>query len=600
MNTHRIPNPALLRFASGIVISFVSATVHADVRVPRIFSEHMVLQRDKPAQVWGWAEPGERVSVKFGGQNLSGMANQEGAWSIKLAPMPANATPQDLVVSGNNTLTFSDILVGDVWMVSGQSNSVFAMGGCNDAASTATADVPTIRFSGYWELFAGAPQRDGGASWNVLSPGSAGNCSAIGYYFARRIHREIGIPIGILTCGVGGTDIENWMSPEAINDYPANAKVAQAYRETITGWESEMSTPRKTGPGENRPAYLPSDQSIGLDPALTWCAQVRVGLQAANTPVDRSFTELEDWIIASRTAVSANKSVPPMPEFADVGNWLQATGLPAALKRIPLAPHPLSDRWGIGGHGWFRTQSLFNGMVHPMLPFTIKGMLWYQGEGGSGLEYHERMRSMVEDLRKKKNDEFPVYIVQLANYEKANDEPQGGKNVENFPITRMEQLKCLQIPKTGLAVTIDVGDADDIHPKNKFDVGERLALWALAKDYGKQYVCSGPLYKGMQVGKGKIRITFDSVGAGLMIGKKEGLRPTLEEPGAKLKRFAIAGEDKKWVWADAVIDGNSVVVSSPVVPKPVAVRYAFSMNPEGCNLYNKEGLPASPFRTDEW
>ena len=202
-------------------------------------------------------------------------------------------------------------------------------------------------------------------------------------------------------------------------------------------------------------------------------------------------------------------------------------------------------------------------------------------------------------MRQEKNSQFPVYIVQLPNFDKPTDDP-AGDGVEKWPTTREQQLKCLQIPKTGLAVTIDVGDAADLHPPNKGDMGERLALWALAKDYGKRIVYSGPLYKSMQIADGKIRLVFESVGSGLMAGRKEGRNPTVEDKGAKLKRFAIAGEDKRWVWADAVIDGATVVVSSPEVARPVAVRYAFSMNPEGCNLYNKEGLPASPFRTDNW
>jgi sialate O-acetylesterase len=284
-----------------------------------------------------------------------------------------------------------------------------------------------------------------------------------------------------------------------------------------------------------------------------------------------------------------------------VGEWLLQTPLPPDLKRIPLAPYPQTDRWGIGGHGWFRTQSLYNGMVHPLLPFTIRGMLWYQGENGSGPHYDDRMAGMIAALRAKKGDDFPVYIVQLPNYGPANDDPAGGPQVTNFPVTRMEQLECLRIPRTGLVVTIDAGDAEDLHPKNKRDVGERLALWALAKDYGKTgLVCSGPLFSAMTVEGATARIAFDGIGSGLMVGRKDGRNPAVEDQAMKLARFAIAGTDKRWAWADAVIEGDTVVVSSPQVPQPVAVRYAFSMNPQGCNLYNREGLPASPFRTDDW
>ena len=245
--------------------------------------------------------------------------------------------------------------------------------------------------------------------------------------------------------------------------------------------------------------------------------------------------------------------------------------------------------------------ALYNGMINPVVPYGIKGAIWYQGEsnGGEGDSYYHKMRALIGGWRKVWNQgDFPFYHVQLANWQKPNDNPAGG---DGWAKVRMAQLQSLQIPNTGMAVSIDIGDAADIHPKNKFDVGERLALWALRDNYGKKdLVVSGPLYKSMKVDGNKIRVSFDHAGSGLMVGKKDGRNPTVEDKGGKLKRFAIAGEDKKWVWADAVIDGAAVVVSSPDVAKPVAVRYAFTMNPEGCNLYNKEGLPASPFRTDEW
>lgn len=576
-----------------------TASSRAEVRVAGVFSDHMVLQRGKPVIVWGWADPGEKVSVKFGGQTLSATADPHGAWHARLAPMKASTTPQDLVVRGSNIVQFADILIGDVWMVSGQSNAAFGLGGCDAPEDVSSANFPLIRFSGYWEHFAGTPQRDGGAPWQVCTPGSAGGCSAIGFYFARKVQPQAGVPIGILTCAVGGTEIENWMSPEAIHQYPENANVSKSYRETISQWENELALTRHAPAGE-RPAFLPVNQAIGIEVAGAWITKVRAALETAREPVDPSFVELETWIKSARTALNARSAVPPPPEFGGVGTWLLSTSLPAELKRIPLAPYPMTDRWGIGGHGWFRTQSLYNGMIHPLVPISIKGLLWYQGEGGSGKSYYSRVRSMVETMRKEKNDEFPVYIVQLPNYDTSNDNPQGDDQPDKWPTTREQQLKCLQIPKVGLAVTIDVGDPADLHPKNKRDIGERLALWALARDYGKKVVYCGPIYQSMQAGNGKIRITFGGRGSGLMVGRKDSANPAVEDKGGKLRRFAIAGMDKKWVWAEAVIDGNAVIVSSPAVPNPVAVRYAFSTNPEGCNLYNREGLPASPFRTDDW
>jgi len=245
--------------------------------------------------------------------------------------------------------------------------------------------------------------------------------------------------------------------------------------------------------------------------------------------------------------------------------------------------------------------SIYNGMIYPLAPYAIKGALWYQGEsnGGESDEYYYKMRALIGGWRKVWNQgDFPFYFVQLANFAQVNDNPEGG---DGWARIRMAQVKSLTIPHTGMATIIDIGEGPDIHPKNKFDVGERLALWALRNEYGKTgVVVSGPIYKSMKVEGASIRIAFEHVGHGLIVGKKSGTAPTEALSGVKLKRFAIAGSDKKWYWADVSIDGGTVVVSSPMVASPVAVRYAFTMNPEGANLYNREGLPASPFRTDEW
>ena len=244
---------------------------------------------------------------------------------------------------------------------------------------------------------------------------------------------------------------------------------------------------------------------------------------------------------------------------------------------------------------------MYNGMLHCVVPFAIKGALWYQGEsnGGEGDEYAAKMRALIGGWRKIwQQGDFPFYYVQLANWQEANQNPAGG---DGWSRHRMAQLESLSIPKTGMAVIIDIGDGPDIHPKNKFDVGERLARWALRHDYGKQDLeTSGPLFQGATFADGKATVSFTHTGTGLMVGKKNGRQPTEADSSGKLQRFAIAGEDKKWVWGQAVIEGDKVVVTSPEVPHPVAVRYAFSMHPAGCNLYNKEGLPASPFRSDKW
>jgi sialate O-acetylesterase len=287
--------------------------------------------------------------------------------------------------------------------------------------------------------------------------------------------------------------------------------------------------------------------------------------------------------------------------FADESRKALVTDAP--LPAPVELPYPISSHEPLGWH------CLHNGMINPLIHFGIKGALWYQGEnnGNEGDSYFQKKRALIGGWRKAwEIGDFPFYFVQLCSFSgypgtKPNMNPAGG---DGWAAIRMAQLKTLTIPHTGMAVSIDLAEAGNhanIHPTNKKDVGERLALWSLAKDYGKHdLVCSGPLYQSMKMEAGRIRIIFDSVGSGLTAATKNGYDPMVKDAAGRLKAFAIAGEDKQWVWADAVIEGNTVVVSSPSVPKPVAVRYAFTWNPDGCNLYNNEGLPASPFRTDKW
>jgi sialate O-acetylesterase len=586
------------RCAAVLIAAVVSSAAldAAEVSLARVFSDNMVIQRDQPVPVWGWADPGTAVSVSFNGKKAEGKADASGKWSVKLPPSALGAPAELSVAGGSKTLTLKNVLVGDVWLCSGQSNMAFSLGGCDAAEDIAAASLPDVRFIRLDENFAPDLQPEipeTSSSWKPVTPQTAASCSGVAFYFARRVYAETKIPIGILISSVGGTEIECWMSAEAINGYPENASAAQAYKKAIADWEKELTATRNGPWGE----------PIGLDQAAAWVAATRTALGAANVTPTPEFEAFDPWITAAKSALAAGTPVPPSPSHEKLGRWLKSTPLAANFKGIPVAPHPLTDRHGVGGHGWFRTQSLYNGMIHPLAPFAFKGMLWYQGENGSGPgadAYFHRMRGLIETMRKQWQSQFPFYYVQIANWRDApGDAPQTQDLA--WPITRQAQLKALEIPNTGMAVAIDIGDTKDIHPKNKRDLGERLALWALARDYGKKdLVFSGPLFKAARVEGSKIRVVFDSLGGGLMVGKKPPIGPAVEDKSAKLTQFAIAGEDKKWVWAEAVIDGTSVVVSSPSVPAPVAVRYAFAGNPLGCNLYNKAGLPASPFRSDTW
>ncbi len=515
---------------SPFVIAFAAfaITAVADVRLPAIFTEHGVLQRDKPLSVWGWADPGESVSVSLGAQKANATAGADGRWLVKLAAQPASNDPLTLTVAGKNTVEVKDILLGDVWLCSGQSNMDMALGGCDAPDDIKAADLPLVRHFRTEYNFSSVPATDVKGRWSVCNPGSAGGFSAVGFYFARKIHGETGVPIGLLTNAVGGTNIELWISQETLLGTTELAPYARLMRESLANYQTQLAD---------------------------------------------SLPPIEQWLTRSRAAQKAGQEIPMPPKWPD----------------FPFGEKVARPR----------CVTLHNGHIAPLVPMAMRGVLWYQGENNADANlYVEKMQAMLGDWRKWFGDPaLPFYFVQLAGFLKPNDNPAGGE----WGAIRDAQRRCLAIPQTGMASAVDIGDAEDIHPKNKADVGERLALWALANEYGKTgVVASGPLFREMKIEGGKARISFDSPGGGLISARKQGRASAVEEKSAKLQRFAIAGADKQWQWADAVIEGDAVVVSSEKVPAPVAVRYAYSSNPEGANLYNRAGLPASPFRTDNW
>jgi len=467
----------------GLLVAAVAAP--AEVKLPSQFSTGMVLQQGKPVPVWGWANAGAKVSVAFAGQEKSATADGDGKWTVTLDALKTATTPGTMTVTaGDDEVKLDDVLVGEVWICSGQSNMEWTVGGCNSPDDVAAADYPLVRHIKVPHKPSAEPLDNFQGSWVACSPQTVPGFTAVGYFFARELHKELGVPIGLVNSSWGGTRIEPWTPPCGFAAVPELKEMAE-----------------------------------------------------------------KDY---------------------DAKNHQQPT-------------------------------VLYNGMISPLVPLAIRGAIWYQGEsnGGEGVSYYHKKQALIGGWRQLfKQGDFPFYYVQLANWQQPNDNPQGG---DGWAKLREAQVSTLQVPNAGMAVIIDIGEARDIHPKNKQDVGRRLALWALAKDYGKKdLVYSGPLYKDMKVEGDKIRVSFDHVGSGFMVGKKEGREPVREIKDGELKRFAIAGADQQWHWAKAAIDGDTVVVSCPEVKEPVAVRYAFSMNPEGANLYNKDGLPASPFRTDEW
>jgi sialate O-acetylesterase len=417
-----------------------------------------------------------------------------------------------MTLTGKNSITIKNILVGEVWVGSGQSNMQMSVQSSNNAEQEiAEANYPKIRLFYVKREVADKPQSDCEGSWVECSPETVPGFSAVAYFFGRYLYKELDVPVGMIHTSWGGTPAEAWTRREVLEKMPVCAPILKRYADAVARYPQAMEEHKQ---------------------------------------------KLAEWKEAAAKAKAEGKNPPRRPrEPFGPGN--------------PYAP--------VG---------LYNAMIAPLIPYRIAGAIWYQGESNAGRAYQYRtlFPAMIKNWRDDWGlGEFPFLFVQLANFMKTKPEPGDSAWAE----LREAQLMTLSLPNTGMAVIIDIGEADNIHPKNKQDVGKRLALWALANTYGKELVYSGPIYKSMKVDGSSIVLSFDHVGGGLVA------------KGEELKGFAIAGADKKFVWADAKIDGDTVVVSSDKVSEPAAVRYAWADNPV-CNLYNKAELPASPFRTDDW
>ncbi|MEQ2006498.1 MAG: sialate O-acetylesterase [Limisphaerales bacterium] len=488
----------------------LAVAARADVKLPAIFGDHMVLQRDTTVPIWGTATPGEEVTVSIAGQTVTAKAAADGKWSVKLAKLAA-AGQHTLTVKGKNTVSFSDVLVGEVWLGSGQSNMAMTVNRAKDfEQEQAAAKFPQIRVFTEASGAAASAQSQGNGSWVVCTPETVGRFSATAYFFGREIHKALNVPVGLINSSVGGTPIESWIAPEA-----------------------QKASPELKGFFEGQ-----KQAAKDFDPAK---AKAKFEQEQAK------------WKEAAKQAKAEGKPAPKAP-------------------RDPVA---LNERKGnVGG--------LFNGKISPLIPYAMRGALWYQGEANSVPDkaqfYEAQLKLLVTGWRKLWGHDFPFAWVQLPNF--------GGPG-RDWPLVREAMLKTLALPKTGMAITIDIGEEKDIHPKNKQDVGRRLAAWALGTVYGQKIATSGPLPAGHQVRGSEVVLSFKHTDGGLTA------------KGGELKGFVIAGADKQWKPATARIEGDKVIVSSADVKQPTAVRYAWENWPT-CNLYNGAGLPASPFRTDDW
>ncbi|HSW46828.1 MAG TPA: sialate O-acetylesterase [Phycisphaerae bacterium] len=488
-------------------------SVPADVTVPNLFGDHMVLQRDLPVPVWGTARAGESVTVTLGDQTVSAMTDDKGRWKVTLGPLSAGG-PLEMTIAGENTITIRDVLVGEVWVGSGQSNMGWPVSRAKDGEQEAEARFPKIRLLHVDRIVADEPQHEVGGHWKLCSPQTVGNFSAVAYFFGRELHRHLKVPVGIINSSRGGTPAEAWTAKTAL---------------------------------EGNPLYQPI--------------------------FDRWEQTINDYVAKERAASTTKTDGGP----AGNGNN-QASKRPSSQTATQYSDDPRESP--------HRPGALYNGMIHPLMPYAIRGVIWYQGESNAprAYQYRELMPTLIRTWREQWGQgDFPFLMVQLANFQSRQKEPY----TSDWAELREAQSRTLALPRTGMAVAIDIGDPKDIHPANKQDVARRLALAARAIAYGEKIPYSGPLYDSMKAEGGGIRLRFSHTNGGL------------EAKGGELKGFGIAGRDRKFVDAKAVVDGDTVVVSSEQVAEPVAVRYAWADAPL-CNLYNGAGLPASPFRTDDW
>jgi sialate O-acetylesterase len=634
--------------------------------VSNLFGDNMVLQRGKANTVWGWSEPGDKVTVEVADKSASGVAGADGRWEVKIDP-PAVGGPYSVKIAGaKQTAELKNVLVGDVWLCGGQSNMQVSLRmAANGADEVKSANYPEIRF---FEVSGGAayhPRNVVGGQWSVVTPETAARLSSVAYYFARRVQQDIHVPIGLVVDAVGGTPAESWTSAEALKplgdfDVPLaevarlTAAGAPEYGNFVMSWYDEFDTGHKEhweaadlNDADWKTVEIPkpggfAELGVPDQPAVVWFRKevsLPDPLPEGRNLIFLGEIERMDTVYVNGTEVGASSWVEnPRVYFLRPGVLKPGRNLIAILvlktkpdggfmskaedlhlligdhspfpfgprtepagapgTSIPLggewkaklsvdarSPHPLPlayENWPV------MPGVLYNGMLAPVAPLAITGALWYQGEQNSprGYQYRKILPAMIADWRQTFGEgDFPFYIVSLPAFKARSATPVIG---DEWAETRESQAIVAQTVKNScLAVTIDTGEADNIHPREKKPVGDRLALCALAKHYGEKVVYQGPTYRKMKREKGKIKITFEHAEGGLMV------------KGDRLGEFSIAGADKKWYWADARIEGKAVVVESPQVPKPVAVRYAWQSNPLA-TLHNGAGLPAAPFRTDDW
>jgi len=637
-----------------ILISlFIFSPLFSQIRLPHLLSDGMVLQRDAKVKIWGWAAPNEKIELQFINKSYHTSANSDGEWYIILKNLKAGG-PYTMEIRASNTITLSDIMIGDVWVCSGQSNMELSMKRVSPIYQEEIANSanPSIRqFIVPQKYNFNQPQQDlSSGTWKSVNPQSILEFSAVAYFFARELFDTYKVPIGLINASLGGSPIEAWMSEETLKKFPVHYQEAQKFKDStliqqiesqdrsrINAWYTLL---RQKDEGYKNPALpwsdpkvnisdwatmkIPgywADTDIGVVNGVVWFSKefqvpVQLAGQKANLLVGR-IVDADSVFINGVFVGTTSYQYPPRRYEIPAG--ILKEGENRIVVRIvseigmggfvPDKPYEikcgdqiidLKGDWQyqsgatmepLAGQTFIRWKpvGLYNAMINPLLNYRIKGVIWYQGESNAGrpVEYRELFPALIRDWRHNwQQGKFPFLFVQLPNFMETKKDP----GESNWALMRESQVKTLSVPNTAMAVAIDLGEWNDVHPLNKKDVGKRLAIAAQKVAYkNKKIISSGPIYQSMKIKDNKIILTFTNSGGGLQIkGNRD------------LCYFAISGTDRRFIWAQARIENNKVKVWSEQVSKPVAVRYAWADNPEGANLYNKEGLPASPFRTDDW
>jgi sialate O-acetylesterase len=670
---HRISSPNSLIYLNSLLLVLLigslfffncgskqSAEVEMhNFNIPAILGDHMVLQQKQELPIWGTGAPGSEIKVLFRKQNQKAVVKDDSIWQVLLEPETAGG-PDELVISdGLSNLVIKDVLVGEVWLCSGQSNMEMPMisnwAKLNNAEEEVKqANYPDIRLFKIERMPSVKPlTRIKTNGWQRCSPQTVSDFSAVAYFFGRDLYQHLDVPVGLVLSSWGGTVAEAWTSASALKKLggyeQSVAMIENGPQDEEALWEDYKKQSKKwkefckkVDPGivngdtvviqpdyddsgwrtMNLPTLWEDTEVGGLDGALwfrktisipeswqgkdlvlrigpcddhdyTWFNGVKIG-EGHVWDRPRKYAVPDSLVRKGKNVITVfviddqgGGGIWGEPEDFGLdhpdGQSLDLTGSWRYLvaydkNQLPAEPKSPDDP--------NRATVLFNGMIHPLIPFAIRGAIWYQGESNASqaFKYRALFQTMIKDWRSQWNYDFPFYFVQLANYMKRNEQPVE----DTWAELREAQTMALELPKTGMAVTIDIGNADDIHPGDKQNVGKRLALWARNRTYGEQIPCSGPLFQRVEKVNNVMKIYFTQVYDGLKTSD-----------GQAVTGFAIAGKDRKFVWADAKIEGQTVVVSSPQVPKPEAVRYGWSSNPD-VNLVNSAGLPASPFRTDSW